>query len=340
VRLIGEDGNVVSSGEIGELQIKGPSAAALYWNNREKSRHTFMGEWTRSGDKYIEIEDGYYQYCGRSDDMLKVSGIYVSPFEVEGALMTHPDILEAAVVAHADTDELIKPKAYVVLKPGIAASPELSSSRRSSSTSRKSSRRTSTHAGSNSSRNCRRRRPARSSASSCVDRTAEACLMRVLIIEDDLDIAGNLYEFLEGRGNVVDLARDGVTGLHLAVSGDFDAIVLDLGLPGVDGLCLCRKLRGEAKQDVPILILTARDLLDDKLAAFECGADDYLVKPFALREVEARLNALVVAAARPRGKPSDCSYEAIEYDRGQPGGDGGRTLGASFAQVPAPAGDC
>jgi benzoate-CoA ligase len=125
VRLIGEDGNVVASGEIGELQIKGPSAAALYWNNREKSRHTFMGDWTRSGDKYIEIEGGYFQYCGRSDDMLKVSGIYVSPFEVEAALMTHPDILEAAVVAHADTDELIKPKAYVVLKPGIAASPQL-----------------------------------------------------------------------------------------------------------------------------------------------------------------------------------------------------------------------
>ena len=137
--------------------------------------------------------------------------------------------------------------------------------------------------------------------------------MRVLIIEDDLDIAGNLYEFLEGRGNVVDLARDGVTGMHLAVSGDFDAIVLDLGLPGVDGLGLCRKLRGEARQDVPVLILTARDLLDDKLAAFECGADDYLVKPFALREVEARLNALV---ARRRGRVVNrrLRYEAIEYD--------------------------
>ena len=137
--------------------------------------------------------------------------------------------------------------------------------------------------------------------------------MRVLIIEDDLDIAGNLYEFLEGRGNVVDLARDGVTGLHLAVSGDFDAIVLDLGLPGVDGLGLCRKLRGEARQDVPVLILTARDLLDDKLAAFECGADDYLVKPFALREVEARLNALV---ARRRGRVVNrrLRYETIEYD--------------------------
>lgn len=137
--------------------------------------------------------------------------------------------------------------------------------------------------------------------------------MRVLIIEDDVDIASNLYEFLEGRGNVVDLARDGVTGMHLAVAGDFDAIVLDLGLPGVDGLCLCRKLRREAKQDVPILILTARDMLDDKLAAFDSGADDYLVKPFALREVEARLHAL---AARRRGRVVDrrLCYETIEYD--------------------------
>jgi acyl-CoA synthetase (AMP-forming)/AMP-acid ligase II len=89
VRLIGEDGNPVSPGQIGELQINGPSSAAMYWNNREKSRHTFMGDWTRSGDKYIESADGYFQYCGRSDDMLKVSGIYVSPFEVEGALMSH-----------------------------------------------------------------------------------------------------------------------------------------------------------------------------------------------------------------------------------------------------------
>jgi benzoate-CoA ligase len=125
VRLIGEDGNVVAPGEIGELQINGPSSAIMYWNSREKSRHTFMGDWTRSGDKYIESEDGYFQYCGRSDDMLKVSGIYVSPFEVEGALMTHESILEAAVVAHADTDELIKPKAYVVLKAGVLPSEEL-----------------------------------------------------------------------------------------------------------------------------------------------------------------------------------------------------------------------
>ena len=137
--------------------------------------------------------------------------------------------------------------------------------------------------------------------------------MRVLIIEDDLDIATNLYEFLEGRGNTADMARDGVSGMHLAVSLDFDAIVLDLGLPGMDGLCLCRKLREEAKRDVPILILTARDVLDDKLAAFDCGADDYLVKPFALREVEARLKALV---ARRRGRvvSRKMVHGGIEFD--------------------------
>lgn len=126
--------------------------------------------------------------------------------------------------------------------------------------------------------------------------------MRVLIIEDEIDIATNLYDHLEARGHTIDLARDGVSGLHLAVSHAFDAIVLDLGLPGLGGLALCRKLRQEVRSDVPVLVLTARDLLDDKLEAFECGADDYLVKPFALREVEARLNALV---RRHSGRVSD-----------------------------------
>jgi acyl-coenzyme A synthetase/AMP-(fatty) acid ligase len=88
----------------------------MYWNNRERSRETFLGEWTRSGDKYLRDTDGYYVYCGRRDDMLKVGGIYVSPFEVEGVLCTHPDVLEAAVVAWPDRDALIKPKAFVVLK--------------------------------------------------------------------------------------------------------------------------------------------------------------------------------------------------------------------------------
>jgi len=116
--------------------------------------------------------------------------------------------------------------------------------------------------------------------------------MRVLIIEDDPVIASNLYDFLEGKGHGVDAAADGVTGLHLAVTGNFDAIVLDLGLPGMDGMTLCRKLRDEANSDIPVLMLTARDALEDKLEGFARGADDYLVKPFALKEVEARLFAL------------------------------------------------
>lgn len=125
LRLVGEDGSPCAPGEIGELQINGPTAAAMYWNNKERSRTTFLGPWTRSGDKYVQDAEGCYQYCGRSDDMLKVSGIYVSPFEVEAALMTHESILEAAVVGAADDDELIKPKAFVVLKPGVARTPEL-----------------------------------------------------------------------------------------------------------------------------------------------------------------------------------------------------------------------
>jgi DNA-binding response OmpR family regulator len=116
--------------------------------------------------------------------------------------------------------------------------------------------------------------------------------VRVLIIEDDPAIAANLYDFLEARGHAVDAAADGVTGLHLAVTGGFDAIVLDVGLPGMDGITLCRKLRDEAHNDTPVLILTARDTLEDKLRGFERGADDYLVKPFALQEVEARIVAL------------------------------------------------
>ena len=125
IRLAGEDGMEVGQGEIGELQINGPSAAACYWNNREKTLATFVGAWTRAGDKYSVDADGYYTYAGRSDDMLKVSGIYVSPFEVEAALATHPAVLEAAVVGHPDEEQLIKPKAYVVTKPGVTGTPEL-----------------------------------------------------------------------------------------------------------------------------------------------------------------------------------------------------------------------
>jgi len=116
--------------------------------------------------------------------------------------------------------------------------------------------------------------------------------MRVLIIEDNPDIAANLGDYLEDHGHTVDFAGDGVTGLHLAVVNEFDSIVLDLALPGMDGLDVCRKLRTEAGKDTPVLMLTARDRLEDKLAGFETGADDYLVKPFELQEVEARLKVL------------------------------------------------
>ncbi|CAA9426584.1 MAG: Benzoate--CoA ligase, partial [uncultured Ramlibacter sp.] len=122
LRIVGDDGRECGVGEIGELQISGPSAALMYWNNRAKTKATFAGEWTRSGDKYTRDADGYYTYGGRSDDMLKVGGIYVSPFEVEASLATHPSVLEAAVIGVADSDQLVKPKAYVVLKPGQSAS--------------------------------------------------------------------------------------------------------------------------------------------------------------------------------------------------------------------------
>ena len=101
---------------MGELLVRGESAAVGYWNQREKSRRTFLGEWTRTGDKYVRRPDGVYTYCGRTDDMFKVSGIWVSPFEVEDALITHPKVLEAAVVPVEDANGLIKPKAFVVLK--------------------------------------------------------------------------------------------------------------------------------------------------------------------------------------------------------------------------------
>jgi len=125
LKLIDDNGQPVPAGEMGELLIRGPSSAIMYWNNREQSRRTFMGEWTRSGDKYVQDEDGYYVYCGRNDDMLKVSGLYVSPFEVEGALQTHVDVLECAVVAWLDADGLIKPKAFIVLKDQGKACDEL-----------------------------------------------------------------------------------------------------------------------------------------------------------------------------------------------------------------------
>ena len=114
--LVDELGNDVEAGAIGELLVRGDSAAADYWNQRAKSRTTFEGEWTRTGDKYEMSDSGRYIYCGRTDDMFKVSGIWVSPFEIEQALVEHPNVLEAAVVARRDEDDLEKPQAFVVLK--------------------------------------------------------------------------------------------------------------------------------------------------------------------------------------------------------------------------------
>ena len=116
--------------------------------------------------------------------------------------------------------------------------------------------------------------------------------MHVLVIEDNPDLAANVCDFLEAKGHSTDAAGDGITGLHLAVTHDYDAIVLDVMLPGMDGFTLCRHLREEARRDTPVLMLTSRDALDDRVAGLEFGADDYVVKPFALRELEARLKAL------------------------------------------------
>ena len=119
MRLVDETGAEVGPGEIGELLVRGASAADGYWNKRDKSRSTFEGHWTRTGDKYERRADGRFVYCGRTDDMFKVSGIWVSPFEVEQALIAHPAVLEAAVVAARDAAGLEKPKAYIVLKEGV-----------------------------------------------------------------------------------------------------------------------------------------------------------------------------------------------------------------------------
>ncbi len=118
LELRGEDGHAVGDNEVGDLFIKGPSAALMYWGNREKTRETFQGAWTKSGDKYVRDGEGYFTYAGRSDDMLKVSGIYVSPFEVESTLMQHPAVLECAVIGTLDAEGLTKTKAFVVLKDG------------------------------------------------------------------------------------------------------------------------------------------------------------------------------------------------------------------------------
>lgn len=125
VRLLDENGREVEAGEMGDLHVSGPSAAAYYWNKPEKTESTFLGDWVKTGDRFRQDANGDYVYCGRSDEMLKVSGLWVSPMEVESALISHEAVLEAAVVGALDENALVKPKAYVVVKPGVAQSSEL-----------------------------------------------------------------------------------------------------------------------------------------------------------------------------------------------------------------------
>jgi benzoate-CoA ligase family protein len=124
-RIVDDAGTDLSDGEVGTLLIKGESIAAFYWRHHEKSKESMLGEWFNTGDKYYRDKDGYFYYCGRGDDMLKVGGIWVSPIEVEEALHAHPAVFQSAVVAYQDENELIKPKAYIVLKPGYEASGDL-----------------------------------------------------------------------------------------------------------------------------------------------------------------------------------------------------------------------
>lgn len=136
--------------------------------------------------------------------------------------------------------------------------------------------------------------------------------MNILLIEDNRDLALNMFDYFEAKGHAMDLAEDGISGLHLAASNQYDVLILDLMLPGIDGLTLCRRLR-EAGRHTPVLMLTARDSLDDKIAGLEAGADDYVVKPFALREVEARLLALV-RRAQVREGPSVLQVSDLSFN--------------------------
>lgn len=146
--------------------------------------------------------------------------------------------------------------------------------------------------------------------------------MRLLLIEDHRDIAANISEFFEARGTSVDHELDGNAGLRKALEASYDAIVLDLMLPGLDGLSLCRQLRHAGRTRVPVLMLTAKDLLEDKIEGFEAGADDYLVKPFSLAELDVRLKALVRRASVPQASRvltlADLSFDldTLEAHRG------------------------
>jgi len=123
--IVDENGQPVPDGEIGNRLIKGDSVCSCYWNQHEKSKDTIQGHWLRSGDKYYRDKDGYFWYVGRSDDMMKVKGMWVSPVEVESVLLEHPQVQEAAVIGCSDGSQLIKPAAYVVLKSGASGTPQI-----------------------------------------------------------------------------------------------------------------------------------------------------------------------------------------------------------------------
>lgn len=137
--------------------------------------------------------------------------------------------------------------------------------------------------------------------------------MKVLVVEDNRDIAANIADYLEPKGHVLDFAANGQLGLQLATSERYDVIVLDIMLPGLDGMTLCRRLRTEARVDTPVLMLTARDQLNDKLEGFQVGADDYLVKPFSVKELEVRLEALV-KRSQHQGASRLLQVADLQYD--------------------------
>lgn len=135
-----------------------------------------------------------------------------------------------------------------------------------------------------------------------MDRHHHTNPLRLLVVEDNPDIAENIGDYFQAQGGIMDFAMDGIGGLHLALTNTYDVVILDIMLPGMDGLTFCRKLRKEAGKDTPVLMLTARDTLNDKLEGFESGADDYLIKPFALQELAARVKALS-KRRRPVSRP-------------------------------------
>ncbi|MBV2134377.1 response regulator transcription factor [Pseudomonas sp. MAP12] len=145
--------------------------------------------------------------------------------------------------------------------------------------------------------------------------------MRILLVEDNRDILANLADYLTLKGYTVDCAQDGLSGLHLATSGHYDLLVLDVMLPGLDGYSLCQRLRDEARSEIPVIMLTARDQLDDRLQGFRAGADDYLVKPFALSELAARIEAVLrrtQGGGRRLLQVADLAYDldTLEVSRG------------------------